>query len=61
MLTLSPSYTAMPLPLGPSSELLDSLYTAKDLSLKSRGKGFLGSLYLHFKKLHLLKQAAIQQ
>ena len=45
----------MPLPLGPSSGLLDSLYTAKDLSLKGRGKGSLESLYLYFKRLHLLE------
>ena len=49
----------MPLPLELSGELLDSLYAAKDLSLKGRGKGFLKSLYLHFKRLHLLKQAVI--
>ena len=48
----------MPLPLKPSGELLNGLYTAKDLSLKSGGKGFLGSLYLHFKRLHPLKWAA---
>ena len=55
MLILPPPYTAMPLPLRPSGELLDSLYTAKDLGLKNRGKGFLGSLHLYFKRLHLLK------
>ena len=52
-------YIAMPLPLGPSSKLLDGLYAVKDLSLKSRGKGSLGFLYLYFKKLYLLKQAII--
>ena len=55
MLMLPPPYTAMPLPLGLGGKLLDSLYTAKDLSLKGGGKGFLGSLHLHFKRLHLLK------
>ena len=59
MLTLSPPYTAMPLLLGLSGKLLDGLYTAKDLSLKGRGKGSLGSLYLYFKRLHPLKWAAI--
>ena len=49
----------MPLPLGPSSKLLDSLYAAKDLSLGSRDKGFLGFLYLYFKKLYPLKWAII--
>ena len=57
MLTLPPSYTVMPLPLGPSGELLNGLYTVKDLSLKGRSKGFLESLYLCFKKLHPLKWA----
>ena len=47
----------MPLLLGLSSRLLDSLYTAKDLSPGGGGKGFLGFLYLYFKKLHPLKQA----
>ena len=50
----------MPLLLGPSSKLLDDLYIAKDLNLKGRGKGFLESLYLYFKRLHLLKQAITQ-
>ena len=59
MLILFPPYTAMPLPLKLSSELLNSLYAAKDLSLKSGGKGFLGSLYLHFKRLYLLEWATI--
>ena len=49
----------MPLLLGPGGELLDSLYTAKDLSLGGGGKGSLKSLYLYFKRLHLLKQTAI--
>jgi hypothetical protein len=49
----------MPLPPGPSGGLLDSLYTAKDLGLKGRGKGSLGSLYLYFKKLHPPKRAII--
>ena len=49
----------MPLPLKPNSKLLDSLYTAKDLSLKNRGKGSLKSLYLYFKKLYPLERAAI--
>ena len=47
----------MPLPLRPSGKLLDSLYAAKNLSLKGGGKGFLKFLYLHFKKLYLLKWA----
>ena len=55
---LFPLYTTMPLLLGPSGKLLNSLYTAKDLSLKGGGKGFLEFLYLYFKRLHLLKQAA---
>ena len=59
MLMLPPPYAAMPLPLGPSGELLDSLYTAKDLGLRGGGEGFLGSLYLYFKRLYLLKWAAI--
>ena len=58
MLILPFPYTAMPLPLGPSGELLDGLYAAKDLGLKGRGKGFLGSLHLYFKRLHLLERAA---
>jgi hypothetical protein len=49
----------MPLPLGLSGGLLDSLYTAKDLSLKSGGEGSLGSLHLCFKKLYLLERAVI--
>ena len=48
----------MPLLLGLSGGLLDGLYAAKDLSLKSGGEGSLGSLYLRFKKLHPLEQAA---
>ena len=56
---LPPPYTVMPLLLGPSGGLLDSLYTAKDLSLKGGGKGFLKSLYLYFKRLHPLEQAII--
>ena len=55
MLILPPPYTAMPLLLRPSGELLDSLYTTKDFSLKSGGKGFLESLYLYFKRLYPLK------
>ena len=55
MLILPPPYTAMPLPLGLSGKLLDSLYAAKDFGLKSGGKGFLESLYLYFKRLHPLK------
>ena len=55
MLTLFSPYIVMPLLLGPSGKLLNSLYTAKDFGLKSGGKGSLGSLYLYFKKLHLLK------
>jgi hypothetical protein len=47
----------MPLPPGPSGGPLDGLYAAKDLSPGSRGKGFLGSLCLHFKKLYLPEQA----
>jgi len=47
----------MPLPLKPSGKLLDSLYTAKDLSLKGGDKS-LGSLRLRLNKLHLLKWAA---
>ena len=54
---LPPPYTAMPLLLRPSSEPLDGLYAAKDLSLKGGGKGSLESLYLYFKRLHLLKRA----
>ena len=49
----------MPLLLGPGGELLDGLYTAKDFGLKGGGKGSLKSLYLYFKRLHLLKQAVI--
>ena len=52
---LPPPYAAIPLLLGLGGKLLNSLYTAKDLNLKSRGKGFLKSLYLYFKRLHLLK------
>ena len=59
MLTLPPPYTAMPLLLGLGGKLLNSLYTAKDFNLKNRGKKSLKSLYLHFKRLHLLKWAAI--
>ena len=59
MLMLPPPYAVMLLPLGPSGELLDGLYAAKDLSLEGGGEGSLGSLYLHFKRLHLLKWAAI--
>ena len=55
MLTLPPPYTAMPLLLGPSGKPLNNLYTTKDLSLKGGGKGSLKSLYLYFKRLHLLK------
>ena len=58
MLMLPSPYAAMPLLLKPSGELLDSLYAAKDLGLKGGGKGFLGSLYLCFKRLHLLEWAA---
>ena len=58
MLTLPPPYTAMPLLVRLSGKLLDGLYTTKDLSLGGGGKGSLKSLYLYFKKLHLLKQAA---
>lgn len=58
MLILPPPYTAMPLLLGLSGKLLDSLYTAKDLSLKGRDKEFLESLYLHFKRLYPPKWAA---
>ena len=49
----------MPLPLRPSNKLLNSLYTTKDLSLKSGGKGSIGSLYLYFKRLYPLEQTAI--
>ena len=49
----------MPLLLQPGGKLLNSLYTAKDLSLKDRGKGSLESLHLYFKKLHPLEQAII--
>ena len=56
---LPPLYTIIPLPLRPNGEPLDSLYTVKDLDLKSRGKRSLGSLHLHFKRLHLLKQVTI--
>ena len=49
----------MPLPLEPGGKPLDGLYTAKDLSLGGRGKEFLKSLYLYFKRLHLPEQAAI--
>ena len=49
----------MPLLLGLSGKLLNSLYTAKDLNLKGGGKGSLESLYLYFKKLYLLEQAII--
>ena len=59
MLTLPSPYTAMPLPLGPGGELLNSLYTAKDLSLEGGGKGSLKSLYLYFKRLHPPKWAVI--
>ena len=59
MPTLPLPYTAMLLPLKPSGKLLNSLYIAKDLSLKSGGKGFLKSLYLYFKRLYLLKRATI--
>ena len=59
MLTLPPPYAVMPLLLGPGGGLLDGLYAAKDLGLGSGGKGFLKSLYLHFKKLYLLEWAAI--
>ena len=45
--------------LGPSSKLLDSLYAAKDFSLKGGGKRSLRSLYLRFKRLYPLKQAVI--
>ena len=48
----------MTLLLGPSSKLLNGLYTTKDLNLKGRGKGFLKSLYLYFKRPYLLKWAA---
>ena len=58
MLTLPPPYTAMPLLLRPSGKLLNGLYTTKDFGLKSRGKGFLKSLHLYFKRLYLLKRAA---
>ena len=47
----------MPLLLKPSGELLDGLYTAKDLNLKGKDKGSLGSLYLYFKRLYPLKRA----
>ena len=57
MLTLPPPYTAMPLPLRLSSKPLDSLYTTKDLNLKSGDKRSLKSLYLYFKRLHLLEWA----
>ena len=56
---LPPSYTVMPLLLKLSGKPLDGLYTAKDLSLKSKGKKSLGFLYLHFKRLYLLKQTVI--
>ena len=59
MLTLPPPYTAIPLLLRPSGKPLDGLYIAKDLSLKSGGEGFLGFLYLYFKRLHPLKRAVI--
>ena len=59
MLILPPPYTVMPLLLKPSGKLLNSLYTAKDFSLKGGGKGFLKSLHLYFKRLHLLKWATI--
>ena len=57
MLILFLPYTAMLLPLRPSGKPLDGLYTAKDLNLKSGDKRSLKSLYLYFKRLHLLKQA----
>ena len=47
----------MPLPLKPSGGLLDGLYAAKDLNLKSGGEGFLRFLYLRFKKLYPPKRA----
>ena len=56
---LPPPYTAMLLPPKPNSKPPDGLYAAKNLSLRSGGEGSLGSLYLHFKRLHLLKQAVI--
>ena len=55
MLILSPPYTAMPLPLGLSGELLNGLYTTKNLNLKSGGKKSLKFLYLYFKRLYPLK------
>ena len=57
MLILPPPYATMPLLLGLSGKLLNSLYAAKNLNLKSGGKGFLKFLYLYFKRLHPLKQA----
>ena len=51
-------YAAMLLPPGPGGGLLNGLYAAKDLSLGGGGKGSLESLYLRFKKLHLLERAA---
>ena len=59
MLILPPLYTAMPLLLGLSGELLNGLYTTKDFGLGGGGKRFLESLYLYFKRLYLLEQAAI--
>ena len=56
---LPPPYTVMPLLLKLSGKPLDGLYTAKDLSLKIKGKKSLGFLYLHFKRLYLLKQTVI--
>ena len=55
MLILPPLYTTMPLLLGLGNKPLNGLYAAKDLGLKGRGKGSLGSLYLHFKRLYPLK------
>ena len=55
MLIFPPLYTAMLLLLRPSSKLLDSLYGAKDFSLRGGSEGFLESLHLHFKRLYLLK------
>ena len=59
MLILPPPYTTMPLLLGLSGKLLNGLYAAKNLNLKDKGKGFLKSLYLYFKRLHPLKRAVI--
>ena len=57
MLMFPPPYTIMLLLLGLGGKLLNGLYAAKDLGLKGGGKRSLGSLCLHFKRLHLLEWA----